>query len=144
MTTKQPRCAKMSDLAKVDTAAVVKAVIIAFVMSLAIGATVGFVGGGLIVAGVLTGDAIENSIMLHAFIFCFGLLPNVIGGYLAARFAGQNEILNGLVAGTALLAITGLFYLFPDYDPFTFMDGIALFLTVPLAAAGSVICQHTQ
>ena len=133
----------MSDQ-KVDTTAVLKAVVIAFVVGLAIGAAVGFVGCGLAIAGVLTDDAVEDSIILHGFIFCLGLLPNVIGGYLAARFAGRNEILNGVVAGTALLAITGLFYLFPDDDPFTFMDGVALCLIVPLAVGGVSIQKRTQ
>jgi fructose-specific phosphotransferase system IIC component len=134
----------MSYLARLDASAICKAVVVAFVVGLAIGAMVGFVGFGLVMSDVLTDDMIENSIVLHGFIFCLGLLPDVIGGYLAAAFAGRNYLVHGVVAGTALLAISGVFYLFPDDDPFTLMDGIALLLTVPLAAVGSVIFQRTH
>jgi len=53
--------------------------------------------------------------------------------------AGRNFLLHGFVAGTVLLAITGVFYLFPDDDSFKLSDCMILLLTIPLAAVGGFI-----
>jgi len=128
----------MSNFPRLDASAIVKAVVIAIVVGIAIG----FIGS------VLSND----SVVLHGFISCLGLLPNIICGYFAAAFAGRNEIFHGIVAGIALVGIVGLFSLFLvglfslflGDNSFVFFDPLPLFLMIPLSAIGAVIRKRTK
>lgn len=130
--------------AKVDLVAIVKASVIVFVLYLASGIISAIILYRLLPEDVPIDYTIEVPIVLKCFFFFLGLLPNVIGGYFAATFAGRAFLLHAVVLGTVLLAIYGALDLIPSDDPFTLIDGITLLLTVPLAAAGGVIRSRSK
>jgi len=125
---------------KVDYVAIAKATAIALVVAFASGAFAGFFFFWFIPVDVADNvDTIEIPFVIGGLMILLVLLTFVIGGYLAAVFAGRDFFFHGAVTGVVLLAINGASYLLPSDVEFTWVHGITLILVVPLAAVGGVI-----
>jgi uncharacterized membrane protein YjjP (DUF1212 family) len=92
-----------------------------------------FVGGaGMSVTEIV--DMLQNSTAFSVLSSVLGLSCSVLGGYVCARFANQNEYANGLAVGV-LGIISGLLL-----NGFETLDAVNLLLalaTVPAALLGA-------
>jgi hypothetical protein len=139
----ESRWAKMIP-ARLDAVAVIKATIIILALGSAYVAFTVFVMFWFLPHDISIDDTFVVPTAIYCFSFFLVFLTNVIGGYLGATFAGRDFLFHAVVTGAVLLAIQGAFYLIPTDDPFTFVNGISLLLTVPLAAVGGVIRSRLQ
>ncbi len=127
-----------------NTLAVVKAALIACVINFAFGVVFGVLLFRFLPDDLSIEDSFEIPTILYWIFFLLSLFPNLLGGYLAATYAGRNFLLHAIVTGTVLLAAYAALYLIPSEDDFSFMDGITLLAIIPLAATGGCLARKVK
>ena len=119
-----------------DTAAVAKGAATAILLAMAIGFSVGLFAFPLAFATDISAEAISNSIALHVVGFAVSILPDLIGGFVAARAAGHDELKHAFATGLVLLIFDGLLQLAFSDSALTWTDGAYFLLIVPMTVLG--------
>ncbi len=116
-----------------DVTAIAKGVVTAILLGFAVGFLWGLCG---IAAVLATGNAVSDSIALRILGFAVSILPNLIGGFVAARAVGHGELKHAFVTGLVLLVFTGLSDVVLSDSAFGWTDGAYLLVIVPITVLG--------
>ena len=119
-----------------DVTAVLKGAAAAILLEMALGFSSGLCFFVLALAHVITEDTISHSIALPIIGFAASIVPDLIGGFVAARAAGHGELKHAFVTGLLLLVFAGLSHVVLSESALGWSDGAYFLLIVPITVLG--------
>lgn len=128
----------MAALRNIKAVALVKGFSVAVLAALAVSlTTLGWDRAIVFFSSMMENRSLAS--MMRLLFWMAGLMPSLVGGYVAAANAEQAPVRHGMVMGFILLVFFYMFHLFPGTIQNGWITSLNLLLVVPLAMLGGYL-----